>query len=174
MVTTRAVIPQAYAVEIGHKRLVLNGALAGIEPALLAESDFESDASTSSAIGARMRAVGSPIERAAAEGQRSPSALRPIAPRPRAARHEWRRCALRMDAGLVNASAGQRVDLLDHPRGLDNKRNCIDPTPPVGVQLQMRTARPWRPVQRVGIKGNRKFFPPPSGPPIREDAGVTR
>ena len=27
--------------------------LAGIEPALLAESDFESDASTSSAIGAR-------------------------------------------------------------------------------------------------------------------------
>jgi hypothetical protein len=28
--------------------------LAGIEPALLAESDFESDASTSSAIGARV------------------------------------------------------------------------------------------------------------------------
>lgn len=32
--------------------------LAGIEPALLAESDFESDASTSSAIGARDRAAG--------------------------------------------------------------------------------------------------------------------
>ena len=30
--------------------------LAGIEPALLAESDFESDASTSSAIGARQQA----------------------------------------------------------------------------------------------------------------------
>jgi hypothetical protein len=29
--------------------------LAGIEPALLAESDFESDASTSSAIGARAK-----------------------------------------------------------------------------------------------------------------------
>jgi hypothetical protein len=32
--------------------------LAGIEPALLAESDFESDASTSSAIGARAEADG--------------------------------------------------------------------------------------------------------------------
>jgi site-specific DNA recombinase len=32
--------------------------LAGIEPALLAESDFESDASTSSAIGARANAAG--------------------------------------------------------------------------------------------------------------------
>jgi hypothetical protein len=32
--------------------------LAGIEPALLAESDFESDASTSSAIGARADADG--------------------------------------------------------------------------------------------------------------------
>ena len=32
--------------------------LAGIEPALLAESDFESDASTSSAIGARARRIG--------------------------------------------------------------------------------------------------------------------
>ncbi len=32
--------------------------LAGIEPALLAESDFESDASTSSAIGARLEADG--------------------------------------------------------------------------------------------------------------------
>jgi site-specific DNA recombinase len=32
--------------------------LAGIEPALLAESDFESDASTSSAIGARATADG--------------------------------------------------------------------------------------------------------------------
>jgi hypothetical protein len=31
--------------------------LAGIEPALLAESDFESDASTSSAIGATRRAL---------------------------------------------------------------------------------------------------------------------
>ena len=34
--------------------------LAGIEPALLAESDFESDASTSSAIGARNRESGEP------------------------------------------------------------------------------------------------------------------
>ncbi len=32
--------------------------LAGIEPALLAESDFESDASTSSAIGARRPKAG--------------------------------------------------------------------------------------------------------------------
>jgi hypothetical protein len=32
--------------------------LAGIEPALLAESDFESDASTSSAIGARDQRTG--------------------------------------------------------------------------------------------------------------------
>ena len=38
--------------------------LAGIEPALLAESDFESDASTSSAIGARAKADGADIERA--------------------------------------------------------------------------------------------------------------
>jgi hypothetical protein len=37
--------------------------LAGIEPALLAESDFESDASTSSAIGARDNANGTDIER---------------------------------------------------------------------------------------------------------------
>jgi hypothetical protein len=37
--------------------------LAGIEPALLAESDFESDASTSSAIGARDNANGADIER---------------------------------------------------------------------------------------------------------------
>ena len=40
--------------------------LAGIEPALLAESDFESDASTSSAIGARAKADGADIERGAA------------------------------------------------------------------------------------------------------------
>ena len=44
--------------------------LAGIEPALLAESDFESDASTSSAIGARAEADGGDINRRAAEGQR--------------------------------------------------------------------------------------------------------
>ena len=37
--------------------------LAGIEPALLAESDFESDASTSSAIGARDETDGADIER---------------------------------------------------------------------------------------------------------------
>jgi hypothetical protein len=37
--------------------------LAGIEPALLAESDFESDASTSSAIGARAEADGADIKR---------------------------------------------------------------------------------------------------------------
>ena len=37
--------------------------LAGIEPALLAESDFESDASTSSAIGARDKADGADIKR---------------------------------------------------------------------------------------------------------------
>jgi hypothetical protein len=43
--------------------------LAGIEPALLAESDFESDASTSSAIGARAKADGADIERGAAQGQ---------------------------------------------------------------------------------------------------------
>jgi hypothetical protein len=40
--------------------------LAGIEPALLAESDFESDASTSSAIGARDDTDGADIERRAA------------------------------------------------------------------------------------------------------------
>ena len=38
--------------------LVLVVPLAGIEPALLAESDFESDASTSSAIGARAKRTG--------------------------------------------------------------------------------------------------------------------
>src|ERR1700722_4330569 len=43
--------------------------LAGIEPALLAESDFESDASTSSAIGARDKAAGADIERVMAQGQ---------------------------------------------------------------------------------------------------------
>ena len=43
--------------------------LAGIEPALLAESDFESDASTSSAIGARAKADGADIECAEAQGQ---------------------------------------------------------------------------------------------------------
>jgi hypothetical protein len=43
--------------------------LAGIEPALLAESDFESDASTSSAIGARDKAAGADIERVTAQGQ---------------------------------------------------------------------------------------------------------
>jgi hypothetical protein len=43
--------------------------LAGIEPALLAESDFESDASTSSAIGARDEADGADIERVTAQGQ---------------------------------------------------------------------------------------------------------
>jgi hypothetical protein len=43
--------------------------LAGIEPALLAESDFESDASTSSAIGARDNADGGDIERVTAQGQ---------------------------------------------------------------------------------------------------------
>jgi site-specific DNA recombinase len=43
--------------------------LAGIEPALLAESDFESDASTSSAIGARDKADGGDIERVPAQGQ---------------------------------------------------------------------------------------------------------
>jgi hypothetical protein len=39
--------------------------LAGIEPALLAESDFESDASTSSAIGACAEAHAADIERTA-------------------------------------------------------------------------------------------------------------
>jgi hypothetical protein len=43
--------------------------LAGIEPALLAESDFESDASTSSAIGARAKADGADIKRGMAQGQ---------------------------------------------------------------------------------------------------------
>jgi hypothetical protein len=43
--------------------------LAGIEPALLAESDFESDASTSSAIGARDEADGADIKRGTAQGQ---------------------------------------------------------------------------------------------------------
>ena len=43
--------------------------LAGIEPALLAESDFESDASTSSAIGARAKADSADIERATLWGQ---------------------------------------------------------------------------------------------------------
>jgi hypothetical protein len=43
--------------------------LAGIEPALLAESDFESDASTSSAIGARAKADGADIRRGMAQGQ---------------------------------------------------------------------------------------------------------
>jgi hypothetical protein len=43
--------------------------LAGIEPALLAESDFESDASTSSAIGARAKADGADIKRGTAHGQ---------------------------------------------------------------------------------------------------------
>jgi hypothetical protein len=43
--------------------------LAGIEPALLAESDFESDASTSSAIGARDNANGADIERVTLLGQ---------------------------------------------------------------------------------------------------------
>jgi hypothetical protein len=43
--------------------------LAGIEPALLAESDFESDASTSSAIGARDEADGADIERVKPKGQ---------------------------------------------------------------------------------------------------------
>jgi hypothetical protein len=43
--------------------------LAGIEPALLAESDFESDASTSSAIGARDKADGADIKRVTAQGQ---------------------------------------------------------------------------------------------------------
>jgi hypothetical protein len=43
--------------------------LAGIEPALLAESDFESDASTSSAIGARDKTDGTDIKRVAAQGQ---------------------------------------------------------------------------------------------------------
>jgi hypothetical protein len=45
----------------GSKSLILLVSmvpLAGIEPALLAESDFESDASTSSAIGARAKADG--------------------------------------------------------------------------------------------------------------------
>ena len=43
--------------------------LAGIEPALLAESDFESDASTSSAIGARVETDGADIERVTPHGQ---------------------------------------------------------------------------------------------------------
>jgi hypothetical protein len=45
----------------GRSRIFLDAEmvpLAGIEPALLAESDFESDASTSSAIGARLEADG--------------------------------------------------------------------------------------------------------------------
>ena len=40
------------------KKLPFVVPLAGIEPALLAESDFELDASTSSAIGARAEADG--------------------------------------------------------------------------------------------------------------------
>ena len=50
-----------FAMDFGPRETLGNTALvplAGIEPALLAESDFESDASTSSAIGARAKADG--------------------------------------------------------------------------------------------------------------------
>jgi hypothetical protein len=56
----------------GSKSLILLAylvPLAGIEPALLSESDFESDASTSSAIGARAKADGADIKRGMAQGQ---------------------------------------------------------------------------------------------------------
>ncbi len=47
--------------------------LAGIEPALLAELDFESSASTSSATGARAKRSPRDIERRRARGQRPPA-----------------------------------------------------------------------------------------------------
>jgi hypothetical protein len=53
--------------------------LAGIEPALLAESDFESDASTSSAIGATQAVYGINI-RHARVGCRARARQRLIAP----------------------------------------------------------------------------------------------
>ena len=48
---------------------------------------------------------------------------------------------------------------------------CIDLTPPVRVQLQLHAARPWRPAQQVGIKGNRQFYMPPSGRLLEECSG---
>jgi hypothetical protein len=50
--------PPPYVHQLIHKSSSCLVPLAGIEPALLAESDFESDASTSSAIGARAKRTG--------------------------------------------------------------------------------------------------------------------
>ena len=81
--------------------------LAGIEPALLAESDFESDASTSSAIGARALAfTGSGAARSMVEsGGRSLGRARP--PKRSAARREGRRGEMTLQAPFT---VGWRAD----------------------------------------------------------------
>ena len=75
--------------------------LAGIEPALLAESDFESDASTSSAIGARAKADGRRYRTRPRRGSMRGAARR-RSPKPARSAAEWDDCA-RMDATIALA-----------------------------------------------------------------------
>jgi membrane protein YqaA with SNARE-associated domain len=92
--------------------------LAGIEPALLAESDFESDASTNSAIGARDKADGADIERATAQGQSAPLVLSSLAPRGRNGESHRRRHRGGLYVAAHNTGPGMNNSLYSRVRSL--------------------------------------------------------